>query len=434
MSYRISLQREKQEYAKITLTERLFSISIILLPFLYQYKGVGSIVSLGEIVVAIFTFVLLFDDHLILTNIDYNLLVFYVISLATTMCCLFMDYFEIGETGTVIARMVLYAFVINEARSHFDIKIVVQFYTIFVAILSIYLIVQYIYYLGNGGYLPIYLNYSWQFPPEARPADLAINFQWYYRPSSLFLEPSYFALYVLPCICLLLFKIKKTKQEIVILFLSAIAILLSTASSGIAGLIIILAVFLFKRADYNSKYRIALKGIVIVTAIIGIIAFFQISENAVFILNRLETGGSINQRITRGWLIFQELPLVNQLIGVGLNNVEPYMIMNNISTIYDEGNLNYSSSFLQTLNYSGIIGFTALLLYVVAVFGKTIKIGRYVSETKAKLVQEYDTGALFAMLLLLCFIMSYESILFTYRFAFLIILFEGIKREILSVN
>lgn len=108
--------------------------------------------------------------------------------------------------------------------------------------------------------------------------------------------------------------------------------------------------------------------------------------------------------------IYDEIPILNKLFGVGLNNLEPYMLVNGLSTSYDELNLNYSASFVQTLNYAGLFGFIFLLAYLVSL-GKRCK-----------------TPICKCLFALIVVIMAYESILYTFRFAFLIIFLEAFIR------
>ena len=131
-------------------------------------------------------------------------------------------------------------------------------------------------------------------------------------------------------------------------------------------------------------------------------------------VKRIAAGGSFNQRVLRGIIVYQEIPPFYQFFGVGLNNLEPYMNENNISTYYDEWNLNYCASFIQTLNYSGIIGLLSITFLMINYLFKAINL------------RDYKNNLVFVFLLSLLFIFAYESILFTYRFAFLIVIFESV--------
>ncbi len=414
-----------------TKIDKLFSISIILLPFLYQYKGIGNFLSFGEILVIITTILALMSDNFKVKNIDKPLLIFYLVSVILSLCCMLFSYFSINDLITTLCRLVLYGFVINLARSHFDFEYVYDLYVKLTFIFSVYLILQYLYNLVTGGYLPIYINYSWQFPPEARPQDLAFGYRFNFRPSSLFLEPSYFAFFVLPCVTVLFLKIKKSMFEYISIFVCCVALILSTASSGIVGLGVITIILVLKRPSKNNYILSFFKIVIVLVVVMICLDVMMSSEYGTFILNRISSGGSFNQRVLRGLIVYGDLDVFHKLFGVGINNLEPYMLHNGLYTIYDEQNLNYSASFVQTLNYSGLIGFLALLIYLLNTFRKMI---RLYNLKKGQHDIKFDATVLIALFVILIYVMSYESILFTYRYTFLIIIYEAIYRSIKNIK
>lgn len=400
-----------------------FSLFVVLLPFLYQYKGIGSILSLGELALGFVTIVIiLMEKNLKIRGYDSWLLRFYVISLTLTLMCTLFPYFQFGDSITVIIRLVFYAIVVYTARRYFNFGVIKKVYYRIVFIFSAYLIAQYIYHVMTGGYLPIYLNHAWQFPPEARSASLASIYRFNYRASSLFLEPSYFTFFSLPAVCLLLYQNVKSHFDKITLITTIVAIALSTASSGIIGVVIIFSCFLFGRSNQNLTRRFG----VAIAAILLSVGYLTIFESAsTWTINRLISGGSINERIVRGLLVYEQLPFVNKIIGVGLNNLGAYMQANDIATMYDEANLNYASSIVQTLNYSGIVGELSLLGYYYHMFCKCRLSGVRRHGIREKV---FGDGVAMTMLILLVYTSFFEAILFTYRFAYLVILVEGVRR------
>lgn len=402
-----------------------FSCAIVLLPFLYQYKGLGSVVSLGEILLAGTTFFELCNDGFKLKNVNKKLLLFYVLSMVSTGICLWLGYFDIGAAMTTGVRMLFYALVIVVARNNFNIEAVEKIYTVLVFAFSVYLLIQYVFHMMTGGYLPIYISSNLQFPPEARPSDLSIYYRWSFRSSSLFLEPGYYVFYVMPQVCILIFKEQKSKFEISTLIITVVAVLFSTASAGIVALVIVFSVYLFGRANNQTKYKFFLKTLILVVAVAGVGVFFNYSDAATLTLARLSNGGSVSSRLTRGFVIFSELPLFHQLFGVGLNNLESYMLNYGMTTLYDEGNLNYVASVVQVLIYTGAIGWLSLVTF----FGSLVQ--RVYKLTKGDQLKYhiYRSGALWAMLYLNIFIMCYEAAMYTYRFAFYMILLESLVKQ-----
>ena len=405
--------------------DKLFSISLVLLPFLYQYKGIGEIVSLGELIVAALMAIELLMDHFKLYNLNNSLLAFYLISLGSTILCVGKSYFVMSAAMTVFFRLVFYAIVVVVARRHFLLHTAFRIYTVAVFAFSLYLIIQFVYHYVTDNFLPIYLRYSWQFPPEAREENLSILYRWNYRASSLFLEPSYYTLYVLPSICILLFKDRRSRLELITLLVAVIAIALSTASSGIGGLFVVFIIFVSKRSSNKSLHRFVFRSLVIIGFIVGMVLFFAYSDKVLITVGRILNGGSFNNRITRGLLVFARLPVFHQLFGVGINNLEPYIEYYGLYTAFDEANLNYSASVVQTLNYSGVVGLFSLFVFLVY-YWKYSRCKRTVLEYTSL---SDGNGVTTALFFLIVFIICYESIMFTYRFAFLITLYEAVCRQ-----
>lgn len=408
-----------KRFTDIPRIDKMYSVLIILLPFLYQYKGIGRIISFGEMLLTpIMIMLFLTEFKLKLKGINLWLAAFYLVTIFTSVLCAAMNYFNISEASTVFVRLVYYAIVVWLARTHFCLDYAKGIYYCAVFAFSAYLIVQYLYHYTVGGYLPIYLKYEWQFPAEARISNLNVMYKWGFRPSSLFLEPSYYSLFVMPSVIMLLYEQTKTMFKVVTLVLTSIALILSTASSGIFGLAIILLFFLLKKGETRNSVLVRL--IVVFLVVLLVVLYFIYSRNADYFAGRIQSGGSLNQRVVRGIIVYNRLPKFNQIFGVGINNLEPFMEMFHISTSFDENNLNYSCSLIQTLNYSGFVGFVVLVGYLIDL---KMKINKSVKDSIY-----YKRQAAITLFWILIFIVSYEAILFSYRFAFLIIILEAISR------
>lgn len=397
--------------------DRIFSLLIILLLFLGQYKGIGSIISLGELLLLLCLGVIIISNpYLKPSKINRIFVVFYLVVLLTVCINSFFDYFVLGSAITIILRMLFYAVLIYEARMHFKFSYIEKFYYFCIFIASAYLIIQYLYHTFLGGYLPIYINYSFLFPPEARAASLETYYRWAFRPSSLFLEPSYFSKFVLPGVGFLVFTKNKPKFQIITVVVSCLALVLSTANSAIIGLLII---FVAKLFDVNKKNTIKnmIIRILLLTAMIVAYVFFTWSNEMAYQYNRLYSGGSFDQRILRGLIIFQQLPLFHQIFGVGVNNLDSYIEKYGLYTQYDESNLNYSASSVQILNFCGIIGFIMLVLLLLSYIPKIKKLAAG------------DRTQCFVQFYLLIFNVIYSQVVFSSGFAFPVIILESIIEE-----
>lgn len=335
------------------------------------------------------------------------LLLFYVsVVFATLISGVPSDYFVPYDFLTTFARLCYYAVLILVARSRFTLKGVLQIYLVATTVFALYLIVQYMYHLLIGGYLPTVIDRSWIFAPELTYATYEEKYRWSFRASSAFLEPSYYVLFTSPALAISIMGGESEGRSSVRFILLLLTYVLANASSGILLSVVALLVFVVKKKKSQKDYIVGtlLCAALLVYLLVGNYSFIEPA------VERLSSGASFDNRITRGLLVFNELPPINKLFGVGLNNLEPYMLSNGLSTAFDEKNLNYSASFIQTLNYAGLFGFTFLVGYLIGL-GKRCK-----------------SPICVCLFVLILVIMTYESILYSFRFAFLIVILESFIR------
>ena len=102
----------------------VFSALIILLPFLYQYKGIGNVISLGEVVLA--PFIAYYSIKILggikKREINKPLLYFYLAGLVLTLFNVLSSYFSLEAAGTIILRLVYYMLLVFVARRYFCFK------------------------------------------------------------------------------------------------------------------------------------------------------------------------------------------------------------------------------------------------------------------------------------------------------------------------
>lgn len=412
-----------KKFDYIPLADKIFSVLVILLPFLYQYKGIGESLSLGELLlfpVMFYLFVRNFSFSL--KKVDTWLLTFYAATIFAVIMNVSFSYFSFSTASTVLLRLFYYAIVIWIAKEHFYLEYVKNLYYFAVFAFSLYLIIQYIFHYSTGGYLPIYLKFEWQLPAEARVRDLDIMYRWDFRPSSLFLEPSYYSLFTLPSVILLLYERVSTNIKTIIFITVIVGLVLSGAGSAIVGLIVIFTVFLFRKAE-NKKASLLFRLLIVIAALGVAILYFIYSENATDAANRILSGGSFDQRITRSLIVFKELPIYHKIFGVGLNNLEPFMLYNHMSTQFDEHSLDYGCALFQTLNFSGIIGFVSLVSYLVHLKSKINWRMKYSPIEESS----FSRSGVIPMFWLITFTISYEAILFSYRFTFLLVILHALS-------
>ena len=198
-----------------------------------------------------------------------------------------------------------------------------------------------------------------------------------FRPSSFFSEPSHYSLYILPSLCLLLFKESHRKiriSEIIYLIASSFSILLSGSWNGIIMMIIIYFYFIFYRL-HNRYHNKVLTIVLIIICIAVIILQFNkiiLSENVFLSLFSIKS----EYRIWRGFDLYSKLPLFDKVFGIGYRNLTNYHNRYNISSIFDASNsmvnYEYLNMLSQILIYSGLIGLIIFIIGVIDLFSKSI--------------------------------------------------------------
>lgn len=228
----------------------------------------------------------------------------------------------------------------------------------------------------------------------------------------MFLEPSYFALYEIPFLCLILFDdYKPIFKKILSAALISVALYLSTSISGI-----IVATFIWISFIITSASKKVLEkkvDIIKYFSLFAIVIMFLtlLVFRSEYVYSSINIGGSFGQRITRGFILLKHFGLSEWITGVGLNNIDTYMKALNLSTIYDEGNLNYMASLIGILVSSGIIATIFLMKYLVVIYKNQV--------------------SSMGKILVICFIliMAYENVLFSYRMGFYVVLIYGVMKR-----
>ena len=211
----------------------------------------------------------------------------------------------------------------------------------------------------------------------------------YYTEYSIYLHPSYFALYLDFSIVLAVYLISKTKNKLLITFyLSAISLFLlniyfSDSKSGYLATILVLMYIVFYYGLRKSRV-ITLSSILIIL----IASFFVLKNNPRFqttfnILSKYENvienpsykNSSTSMRIL-AWDASAKLIKENLIFGVGAGDIKQELNKKYEELNYDylaKYNLNSHNQFIETWLGQGILGFVLLLLVFIIPFISAIK-------------------------------------------------------------
>lgn len=355
----------------------IFSGLVVLLPLLYQISSPIRVISLGEFILLPFVVGFLISDLLagIFVPVKGIVAFYFVPILCTLIICPFVDFFRWSDAITVIARIAFYFTLITISLNHFQIERVLRLYYTICVLAALYLFLQVVGYYFFDILFPIPRNNA----KFLFAYDESINTARYYRlygfrPASLFTEPSFYANYFVTLIAVLLFSNNRfsflshmtLKSRIIKAAIFSMSIILTTSTLGVVFCFIIWSFFFL--ANYKNT-QISIKTRIIIGVFIAVVIGGGLLTNIFsFVIKRTSNGASIGERVLRGIFIYNSLPIINKIVGIGLNNIENYVNAYNIRTIYDGADLNFTVTSTNRLISSGAVGFSALLYFVMSQF------------------------------------------------------------------
>ena len=401
----------------------IFSVLIACLPFLYQYATPVSVLSLGEAL--LLPFILLYfvsDLKLGVENKSYCgfYILMLLVVLMNSVALIIQPYASFAKSLTVISRLVYYALLVYVGRKRINVNILFITLIVVAVINSLYTITQYITHMTFGFDLPTTLQFLPVFGEEniQGRTNLAEYYRYNFRPSGLFLEPSYAALFSAPGLLISLLHEKYgnepySRPAAVIITFGLIA---GTSSMALIAIILGWVCFAFRRFIIRNSIGQAVispAGFFVALVLCCMVVFVLFSPLGEMTLSRLDiSNGSAGQRVIRGWLIASRLDIKTFLVGTGLNNVAEFVLRSGITTKFDESNLDYLSSWSSALVSSGVFVLTGYALFMGRLFIK----------------ENTTVGKVFVLLFVITGFV--EAMLYTYRFAFyLIIAFSFMKSD-----
>ena len=183
---------------------------------------------------------------------------------------------------------------------------------------------------------------------------------WGFRFNSVFSEPSYFAMYIVP-ICLYCLKEGKT----IYAFLMALFIILSSSTFGIVAMgvgIIVYSIGNFHRISWKIFIRMSLLFLLCFIVIKLVISNSDLSSIVSLTFDKLSssTSDSEDSRLYSTFSYYELLPLKEQIFGVGWGQMGNYFKSLNIA--------NYANSIVKTFIEVGILGFMYLVYYILSLY------------------------------------------------------------------
>lgn len=198
-------------------------------------------------------------------------------------------------------------------------------------------------------------------------------YQYWFRPTALFLEPSHAALYLVPFLMINLLKKNIGKIDFIISILVSAAIFLTSAGTGVLLATVIWIIFVIKNLVYNTKTRFPI--LILLLFVIPVIALISVKVPAfskVFDLFsaridsvQVESSSSISVRVFKGFEFYTILSPLEQFLGMGMGTYESYASINQLDGTF---NYEYMSSISYILCSVGIVGFCLFSIFLFSAF------------------------------------------------------------------
>lgn len=191
------------------------------------------------------------------------------------------------------------------------------------------------------------------------------------RSSSLFLEPSYFAQFLIPYVAISLFSVNKDERKKAII----VSVILLLVRSGV-GIMLLGIIWLLWFMYSNIKARTKIVLFVLMILALGVLVYA--SGLDMYLLDRssellsysgdeqYQSSGFV--RIFRGYLAFADLSVLNMLLGSNPTDVQ---LLLDRSIYFGQESTNFINGMQTLLFYHGIIGTIIYLRHILLLPYKT---------------------------------------------------------------
>lgn len=354
--------------------KRILTLTILTLPITSQYSSMIPGLNIGELVLLLITIFCIIDlmmnQHKInikrTSNNPFLWYAMYIIC-GSMVSGMTQHYASMIDISVRTLRYVFYIFCATFISSiYFDFSFFIKWYRRLVIFATAFLFIQVILFNYKGYILMGTIPGLKVSNPGYSEEVMKSLYSYFHRPSSIFLEPGYFAQFTLPYLAYVLFK---NRKEIKIKFSETIfltiGLVLTTSGQGIILGLFVWGIWFFTKF-YNVKNKkinlIFFLGICIFIVAIPIVLKVPVVERSVARLFGSPASSS-SSRIFRGFHIYNQLETIYKFIGVGYGNVGAHIVYKGIYTIYDTGFIQseYMNSIAYILVNLGVIGFILML-------------------------------------------------------------------------
>jgi len=351
---------------------RVFTLLLVLLPIINQIKildyGFLEFFSVAAMLIV------LLRSHFRLKVSGFFLFYIYM-TLSAFISTIVYGESMVTAVFSAARIIVIYVGIFEGAKELFDIKYAKQWFVRIALALSVLLFFQFaMYYLfGRQIYLipdGLTLNYG-------GGMDSSILIQrnmrsvlggYIFRPSSAFIEPSYFAYYSSPALIVLLFGKNLDRKSLYKALVISLASILTTSTISLVSVVFTWLLFvLFGRNSLSRGQRQSITAFIVVLFVAIVIVLnqsavqFSLSRKMTQMLDLGESSSS-SMRLTRGWEYFGYMNPFLRIIGCGFGHLADYFDFSGMGS-----KMSYSINLTSYMNsFTGVLcslGFVGLLLF-----------------------------------------------------------------------
>lgn len=363
---------------------KLFTIFLLLFPFLNVYSIPKINMGIGEAIMIIIMLVFFLASNFKIKIENKIALIFLIYAIIITFFSIlrFPSINPIEPIKRILRDLFYISVVWWGAKYYFDYKVGYRILNNLSCILSIFILLQFVSYIAFKVYIPGLLNglaingLTAEMYKLKALKDAAIL--GYLRPNGFFSEPAQCAHFLSLAILINLFWEKKKVKLFYNIILYTLAIIYSTSLNGIILLLVVYIIyFLDKLKTCNKQTFIKIMSIFATFLFFVFIICFKISYIGE-ILSRLKDIttnplGSSSMRTMRGIVFFSKMPVIDKFFGIGFGNFIGYRKDTGIWSIY-EVPVEYFNTNAYLLISIGIIGCIFLFLAIIKYIKKRDKL------------------------------------------------------------
>ncbi|MBL4936338.1 hypothetical protein JK636_11255 [Clostridium sp. YIM B02515] len=335
--------------------DKLLIYAILLLPIMHAYQFLNFPVSIGEVFLLMAFIIYLLKNKIKFENntinsINRGNILFLLFALLTLIFYKIAgtNYFDSIEFIKSFIRLAYHSILLIFLFKRIDSKKFFDIYTKLATIFTLYLFLQLVLhyiFAKDIGAITI-KNKMWIEQASLYASGIL------YRPASLFLESSWYAIYLAPILAFNLI----IKCNLKVSILLTLGLVLSTSNFGFIFTFVCWGYYFI--INITKINRIIIGSIPIIIAIV-VLPKIQLISDTIY---RLKSLGSLNGRFLAGVDIYKQLPLIKKIFGVGFANVQNYTTYNFLDIHLSE-RAEYMSTLIYLLCTFGIIGLILYLRY-----------------------------------------------------------------------